>query len=47
MILARADASTLRETAQKRGMQTIVEDGWLKVAQGLTSIQELMRVTQE
>jgi general secretion pathway protein E len=47
LILARTDASTLRETAQKRGMQTIVEDGWLKVAQGLTSIQELMRVTQE
>ena len=47
LILSRADASTLRETAQKSGMQTVVQDGWLKVAQGLTSIQELMRVTQE
>ncbi len=47
LILSRADAMTLRQTAQQRGMRTIIEDGWDKVAQGLTSIQELLRVTQE
>ena len=30
-----------------QGMQTMAEDGWAKVAQGLTTIQEVLRVTQE
>ncbi len=47
LILSRADAMTLRQTAQQRGMRTLIEDGWDKVAQGKTSIQELLRVTQE
>jgi len=47
LILSRADALTLRQTAQQRGMRTLVEDGWDKVAQGKTSIQELLRVTQD
>ena len=30
-----------------QGMQTMAEDGWAKVAQGLTTTQEVLRVTQE
>jgi general secretion pathway protein E len=35
------------QAAIKQGMQTMAEDGWSKVAQGLTTTQEVLRVTQE
>jgi general secretion pathway protein E len=47
LILQRADASTLRQQAIRRGMQTLATDGWSKVAQGLTTVEEVLRVTQE
>jgi general secretion pathway protein E len=46
-IVARADASTLRAAARERGMRSLKEDGWLKVASGQTTIAEALRVTQE
>lgn len=33
--------------ARQQGMMTLVEDGFLKAKQGLTSIEEVLRVTQE
>ncbi len=47
LILRRADASALRQMAVTQGMQTLAEDGWAKVAQGITTTQEVLRVTQE
>lgn len=47
LILRRADAVALRQAAQQAGMQTLAEDGWAKVAAGLTTSQEVLRVTQE
>jgi general secretion pathway protein E len=46
-IVARADASTLAATARKRGMRNLKEDGWLKIASGQTTVEEVLRVTQE
>ena len=46
-IVARADASTLRATARERGMRSLKEDGWLKIASGQTTVGEVLRVTQE
>jgi len=46
-IVARADASTLRVAARERGMRSLREDGWLKVASGQTTLEEVLRVTQE
>jgi general secretion pathway protein E len=46
-IVARADASTLRATARERGMLSLKEDGWLKIASGQTTVEEVLRVTQE
>jgi general secretion pathway protein E len=46
-ILKRADASALRQLAIQQGMQTLAEDGWAKVTRGLTTTQEVLRVTQE
>lgn len=47
LILERKDASILKEAARKNGMRTLREDGWLKVKQGITTISEVLRVTQE
>ncbi len=47
LILKRADAAAIRQAAISHGMQTLAGDGWVKVAQGLTTSQEVLRVTQE
>ena len=47
LIIQRADAGTMRQKATSLGMQTLAGDGWRKVAQGLTTVQEVLRVTQE
>jgi general secretion pathway protein E len=47
LILKRADASTLRQRAIAQGMRTMTADGWNKVAQGRTTVEEVLRVTQE
>jgi len=40
-------ALKIRQTAKKKGMHTLREDGWLKATQGITSLSEILRVTQE
>jgi general secretion pathway protein E len=47
LILAKADAVQLTACARRNGMRTLREDGWLKVSQGLTTAEEVLRVTQE
>jgi general secretion pathway protein E len=46
-ILRGADASQLQEIARKGGLVTLYEDGLRKVAAGVTSLEEVMRVTQD
>ncbi len=47
MILSRADANTIQRTAIEAGMTTMQEDGLRKAVQGVTSIEEVLRVTQD
>jgi len=47
LILRHAEATALRAAAISQGMQTMADDGWAKVAQGMTTIPEVLRVTQE
>ncbi|MFI5331006.1 MAG: type II secretion system ATPase GspE [Desulfobaccales bacterium] len=47
LILTRSEAASIRQAAMSQGMQSMAEDGWAKVAQGLTTTQEVLRVTQE
>ncbi len=47
LIMANADASELTAAARQNGMRNLREDGWLKVSQGVTTAEEVMRVTQE
>ena len=46
-ILRGADASQLQEIARKSGLVTLYEDGLRKVATGVTSLEEVLRVTQD
>ena len=47
LILSRADADTIREAAISNGMTTIFEDGFNKVVEGKTTLEELFRVTRQ
>jgi len=47
LVLERKDSQIIKDQARKRGMRTLREDGWLRVKEGTTTIQELLRVTQE
>ena len=46
LILNRAPASTIAQKAMEQGMRTLRHDGWNKVRSGLTTIEEVLRVTQ-
>ena len=47
IIMRNEDASKITAAARRNGMRNLREDGWLKVRQGVTSAEEVMRVTQE
>jgi general secretion pathway protein E len=47
LILEKRDSNIIKEAARKNGMRTLREDGWVKVKQGVTTISEVLRVTQE
>ncbi len=47
MITRNEDASVLMAAARRNGMRTLREDGWDKVAEGVTTPEEILRVTQE
>ncbi len=42
-----ATSDQIQEAAQKEGMKLMIEDGFVKAAQGLTSIEEILRVITE
>ena len=46
-ILRKASASEIRTLAIGRGMTTMIEDGFYKVEEGLTTIEEILRVVRE
>ena len=46
-IVRKADASEIREIAVKNGMTTIIEDGFKKALDGITTIEEVLRVIHD
>jgi type II secretory ATPase GspE/PulE/Tfp pilus assembly ATPase PilB-like protein len=46
-IMTGDDSAELTSAAKRNGMRTLREDGWLKVADGVTTADEVLRVTQE
>lgn len=47
LIMTDANADKIEEQAKKEGMMTMLEDGIFKAAQGLTSIEEVLRIVSE
>lgn len=47
LILEKTDANTIEEEAKKEGMITIKQDGYLKALEGLTTLEEVLRVAQD
>lgn len=47
LISEKASADEIEKEAKKRGMNTMSEDGFIKAVQGITSIEEILRVTKE
>ena len=46
-IVRRENATQIRNLSLSKGMKTLREDGWAKVFRGVTSVNEIMRVTEE
>lgn len=46
LIMRRRDGSELKQCAIAEGMESLRQDGWRRVSQGKTTIEEVVRVTQ-
>ena len=46
LIMQKRDGGELKQCAIVEGMETLRQDGWRRVAQGRTTIEEVVRVTQ-
>ena len=47
MIVSKEASNIIGHYARQQGMRTLREDGFEKVRSGLTTLEELVRVTQE
>lgn len=47
LIIGRHSSAEIRKAAMAEGMATLRQDGWRKVFNGFTSVEELMRVTED
>jgi len=47
LIMSNADAIAITNVARRNGMRNLREDGWFKVREGVTTVDEVLRVTQE
>jgi general secretion pathway protein E len=47
LLMQHADASDIERAARQSGMRTMYEDGLRKALAGLTTVEEVLRVTQE
>lgn len=47
LVMEHAPATDIRAQASQKGMRSLREDGWEKVAQGITTVEEVLRVTRQ
>jgi type II secretory ATPase GspE/PulE/Tfp pilus assembly ATPase PilB-like protein len=45
LVLRKASSHEIRQLAMEKGMRTLYQDGMLKVALGITTVEEVERVT--
>jgi len=46
MVIRGATSHQLRDSAREEGMKLLREDGWIKASRGITTVEEVVRVTQ-
>ncbi len=47
LVVTRASTTALRQQTIKEGMRSLRDDGWNKVLKGITTIEEILRVSEE
>ncbi len=47
LIIERAPASDIKREALKHGLHTLRDDGWRKVLDGVTTVEEILRVSED
>src|SRR5690606_38669335 len=46
LAVSRASSVEIQKVAEAQGMETLIKDGWAKARDGLTTIEELLRVVK-
>ena len=47
LVIARSSSNEIKQVALRQGMRTLRSDGWNKVLGGVTTIEEVLRVSEE
>jgi len=47
LIMQKANSADIKKQAVKNGMITMAQDGFIKAKNGITTIEEIIRVTKE
>ena len=47
LILSRSSSNAIKQQAVEEGMLTLRDDGWAKVLEGMTTVEEVVRVSEE
>ena len=47
MVVARAPSNEIKQKALQQGMRTLRDDGWDKVLNAITTVEEVLRVTED
>ncbi|MBF0384382.1 MAG: Flp pilus assembly complex ATPase component TadA [Candidatus Omnitrophica bacterium] len=47
LVMERATANHIREKAAAQGMKTLLHSGWAKIKKGITTVEEIFRVTKD
>lgn len=47
LVVARSASNIIKHQATKDGMSTLRDDGWAKVIKGVTTVEEVLRVTED
>jgi general secretion pathway protein E/type IV pilus assembly protein PilB len=47
LILQRSSSTSIKQAAVTHGMRTLRDDGWAKVLEGITTVEEVLRVSEE
>jgi len=45
LVMASAPSDDIKDAAIAGGMRTLLQDGWIKVLKGITTMEEVLRVT--